>query len=144
LRLRVSQMAPGATVRLDAIRDGQKRQLTATLVELPETVTRSGGPNAPEPAETGLEGLQVSTLTADIAQQLNLPAGVRGVVVTNVDPNSSAAEAQIQRGDVIQEVNRRTVTSVEQFRAAVRDAANQPLLLLVNHGGQTRYAVIAR
>jgi serine protease Do len=144
LRLRVSQMAPGTTVRLDVVRDAQKRQLTATLAELPETVARAGGPNAPEPAETGLEGLQVSTLTADIAQQLNLPAGVRGVVVTNVDPNSSVAEAQIQRGDVIQEVNRRTVTSVDQFRAAVRDAANQPLLLLVNHGGQTRYAVIAR
>jgi len=144
LRLRVSQLTPGTTVRLDAIRDGQKRQLTATLVELPETAARAGGPTAPEPAETGLAGLQVSTLTADIAQQLNLPASVRGVVVTNVDPNSSAAEAQLQRGDVIQEVNRRTVTNVEQFRAAIRDAGNQPILLLVNHQGQTGYRVIAR
>ena len=144
LRLRVSQLAPGTTVRLDAIRDGQKRQLTATLVELPETAARAGGPTAPDPAETGLAGLQVSTLTADIAQQLNLPASVRGVVVTNVDPNSSAAEAQLQRGDVIQEVNRRTVTNVEQFRAAIRDAGNQPILLLVNHQGQTGYRVIAR
>jgi len=144
LRLRVSQMAPGTTVRLDMIRDAQKRQLTATLVEYPETVARAGGPSAPEPAETGLVGLQVSTLTADIAEQLNLPAGVRGVVVTNVDPDGSAAEAQLQRGDVIQEVNRRTVTNVEQFRAAVRDAGNQPLLLLVNRGGQTGFRVIAR
>jgi len=144
LRLRVSQMAPGSTVRLDLIRDAQKRQLTATLVEYPETAARAGGPNVPEPAETGLQGLQVSNLTADIAQQLNLPATVRGVVVTNVDPNSSAAEAQLQRGDVIQEVNRRTVTNVEQFRAAIRDAGNQPILLLVNHQGQTGYRVIAR
>jgi len=144
LRLRVSQLAPGTTVRLDVVRDGQRRQLTATLVELPETAARAGGPNAPQPAETGVEGMQVSTLTADIAQQLNLPAGVRGVVVTSVEPDSSAAEAQIQRGDVIQEVNRRTVTNVEQFRAAVREAANQPLLLLVNRGGQTMFRVLAR
>ena len=146
LRLRVSQMAPGTTVKVDIMRDAQKRQLSATLMELPETVERASGGrnNAPEPAETGLEGLQVSALTADIAQQLNLPAGVRGVVVTNVDPDSKAAEAGLQRGDVIQEVNRRTVTSVDQFRAAVRDAGNQQILLLVNHGGQTRYHVITR
>jgi serine protease Do len=143
LRLRVSQMAPGSTVRLDVVRDAQKRQLTATLVEYPETVARAGGPSAPEPAETGLQGLQVGTLTADIAQQLDLPAGLRGVVVTNVDPNSSAADAQLQRGDVIQEVNRRPVANVQQFRAAIREAGDQPILLLVNRGGQTRFAVIS-
>jgi serine protease Do len=118
--------------------------LTATLAELPETVARATGPNTPDPSETGLEGLQVSALTPEIAQQLELPATVRGVVVTNVNPNSSAAEAQLQRGDVIQEVNRQPVANVQQFRAAVRDAGNQPILLLVNRGGQTRYAVIAR
>ena len=144
LRLRVSQIAPGSTVRLDLVRDAQRRQLTATLAELPETVARATGPNAPEPSEAGLEGLQVGTLTPDIAQQLELPATVRGVVVTNVDPNSSAADAQIQRGDVIQEVNRRPVANVQQFRTAVREAGNQPILLLVNRRGQTRFAVIAR
>ena len=146
LRLRVSQMAPGTSVKLDVMRDGQKRQMTATLMELPETVERASGgrDNAPAPAETGLEGLQVSTLTSDIAQQLSLPAGVRGVVVTSVDPDSKAADAGIQSGDVIQEVNRKPVANLEQFRAAVREAGNAPILLLVNHGGQTGYSVITR
>jgi serine protease Do len=146
LRLRVSQMAPGTTVKLDILRDAQKKQMTATLMELPETVERAGAGrnNGPTPADAALEGLQVSALTADIAQQLNLPAGVRGVVVTSVDPDSKAAEAGLQRGDVIQEVNHKQVTSVEQFRAAVRDAGNAPILLLVNHGGQTGYSVITR
>ena len=63
--------------RLDILRDAQKRQLSATLMELPETVERASGGrnNAPEPAETGLEGLQVSALTADIAQQLESAGG---------------------------------------------------------------------
>jgi serine protease Do len=146
LRLRVSQMAPGTAVKLDIIREGQKKQLNATLMELPETVERASGgrDNSPAPAETGLDGLQVSALTADIAQQLKLPAGVRGVVVTNVDPDSKAADAGLQRGDIIQEVNRKPVSSVAEFRAAVRDAGNAPILLLVNHGGQTGYSVITR
>jgi serine protease Do len=145
LRLRVSQMAPGTAVKVDLIRDAQKRQVSATLMELPETTARTGGGrggNAPDVPDTVLSGLQVGPLTADIAQQLTLPAGVRGVVVMGVDPDSKAAEAGLQRGDIIQEVNRRTVTSLEQFRAAVRDAGNQPILLLVNHGGQTGYSVI--
>jgi len=146
LRLRVSQMAPGTAVKLDTIRDGQKRQVSATLAELPETTASNGGGrgNAPSPAEPpALEGLQVGALTADIAQQLNLPAGVRGVFVTSVDPDSKASDAGLQRGDVIQEVNRKAVSSVEQFRAAVRDAGNSPILLLYNHGGQTGYTVIS-
>ena len=65
-------------------------------------------------------------------------------MVTSVDPDSKAADAGLQRGDVIQEVNRKPVNSVEQFRAAVRDAGNAPILLLVNRGGQTGYSVITR
>jgi serine protease Do len=146
LRLRVSQTAPGTTVKLEAIRDGQKKQFTATLMELPDTNERASGDRGggASPTEPALDGLQVSTLTSDVAQQLNLPPGTRGVVVTSVDPNSKAADAGLQRGDVIQEVNRKPVNSVEQFRAAIRDTVNEPILLLVNHGGQTGYRVITR
>ena len=146
LRLRVSQNAPGSSVKLDVMRDGQKRQITATLGELPETAERASGGRGggPAPSETTLEGLQVSTLTSDVAQQLNLPPGTRGVVITSVDPDSKAADAGLQNGDVIQEVNRKPVNSVEQFRTAVRDAGDAPILLLVNQGGQTRFTVIPR
>jgi serine protease Do len=146
LRLRVSQLAPGTSVKLDVIRDAQKKQFAATLMELPETAARASGERGggPAPAEPTLEGLQVSALTADVAQQLSLPAGTRGVVVTSVDPDSKAADAGLQRGDVIQEVNRKPVNSVADFRAAVREAGNDPILLLVNHGGQTGYSVITR
>jgi serine protease Do len=146
LRLRVSQTPPGTMVKLDVIRNAEKKEFSATLMELPDTdeTASNRGSNGPSPAETVLEGLQVSNLTADIAQQLNLPAGTRGVVVNSVDPNSKAADAGLQRGDVIQEVNRKPVNTVQEFRAAIREAGDQPILLLVNHGGQTGYSVITR
>jgi serine protease Do len=146
LRLRVSQTPPGTTVRLDVIRGAQKRQITATLMELPETTEAAGRRQGtePAPAEPALEGLQLSTLTSDIAQQLDLPAGTRGVVVTNVDPNSKAADAGLQRGDIIQEVNHKPVNTVEQFRTAVREAGSAAILLLVNQGGQTGFRVLTR
>jgi serine protease Do len=141
LRLRISQTAPGTSVKLDVYRNGQKQQITATLGEFPEKAQTAE--NA-QPGETpALQGVQVENLSSDIAQQLNLPPGTRGVVITRVDPDSTAAETGLQRGDVIQEVNRKAVNSVEQFRAAVRAASNGPLLLLLNRGGNTQYVVIS-
>jgi serine protease Do len=141
LRLRISQTAPGTSVKMDVYRNGQKQTLTATLGEFPEKAQTAE--NA-QPGETpALEGVQVENLSSDIAQQLNLPPGTRGVVITRVDPDSTAAETGLQRGDVIQEVNRKAVNNVEQFRAAVRSASNGPLLLLLNRGGNTQYVVIS-
>src|SRR5437899_6508949 len=141
LRLRISPTAPGTVVKLDVYRNGQKQQMTATLAEFPEkaqTAEKSQQGEAP-----ALEGVPVENLNSDMAQQLNLPPGTRGVVITRVDPNSAVAETGLERGDVLQEVNRKPVNNVEQFRAAVRAAANQPLLLLVNRGGNTQYVVIS-
>ena len=81
-------------------------------------------------------------LTPDIEQQLNLPAGTRGVVITSVDPSSDAAAAGLSQGDVIQEVNHKPVNNIEQYRQALAGSGKQPVLLLVNHGGVTNYIVI--
>jgi serine protease Do len=140
-RLQVSQMAPGTSVKLDVLRNGQKREITATLIEYPEKAEAAAEPAQNENAT--MQGIQVEALTSDLAQQLNLPAGTRGVVITRVDPNSPAGETGLQRGDVIQEVNRKPVSSVDQFRTAVRGAENDPVLLLVNRMGNTQYIVIA-
>jgi len=140
LRLRISQTPPATPVKLDVYRNGQKQEITATLSEFPEKAETAD--NTPGQGEApALDGVQVENLTSEIAQQLNLPAGTHGVVITRVDPNSTAGES-LQRGDVVQEVNRKAVNNVEQFRTAIRGASNQPLLLLVNRGGNTQYVVI--
>ena len=139
LRLRISQSAPGDTVKLGVMRNGKKMEVTAKLIDLPEKAEASA---APAQSENSMEGVKVDELTPQIAQQLGLSAGTRGVVVTSVDPNSSAAEGGIQRGDVIQEINHMPVTNTEQFRTAVKAAGDQPMLLLVNRKGSTAYAVI--
>jgi len=140
LRLRISQSAPGETVKLQVVRNGNKRELGATLGELPnETATAV----SPERGERALEGIQVETLTPAIARQLDLPPGISGVVVTEVSPGTASAEAGLTRGDVIQEVNRRPVTNVNEFRAAVREEGDKPVLLLVNRSGTTSYVVIS-
>ena len=71
---------------------------------------------------------------------MNVPAETRGLVVTNVNPNSNAAERGIRRGDVILSINRQAVTSTAQVNAAVeaaRRAGRTAVLLLIKRGQAT-------
>jgi serine protease Do len=140
LRLRISQMPPGTMVRLGILRSGQKRELTVTMSEYSE---RAVAATEATPGENAMEGVQVETLTQDMARQLNLPASARGVVITNIDPDSSAADTRLQRGDVIQELDGKAVSNLSEFQRAIREAGKKPLLVLVNRGGNTQFLVIS-
>ena len=139
LRLRISQTSPGTSVNLDVIRDGQPKQVSVTLGELP---TKDEKSPATENSGSALDGVQVEAITPDIAEQLQLPASIRGVVVDSVDPSSVAAESGLNRGDVIQEVNHKPITSVSEYEHAIQATGKGTVLLLVNNGGVTRYVAI--
>ena len=139
LSVHISQMAPGSVAHLKTFRDRQNRDVDVTLGEAPEQpAAGQKGPQTP----TALAGMQVQDLTPEIARELKLPASEAGVVVTQLDPSSTAAAAGIRQGDVIEEVNRKPVRNVEQFRQALAAGANQAVLLLVNRGGATHFVVI--
>jgi serine protease Do len=140
LSVHIAQMAPGTTVHLKVYRDGQTRDVTATLSELSEKASSSGGQG--EGHSSALTGLQVDNITPDVLRELNLPPNATGVVVVSVDPSSPAAAAGLQPGDVIQEVNRKPVHNVDEFRQAAQSGAGKPVLLLVNRGGQTRFVLV--
>jgi serine protease Do len=139
LRLNISQMAPGTNVKLGVWRDGKVQDFNVTLGELPEKATAE---NDSEQGESGgLQGVEVQDLTPDIAQQINVPAGTHGVVVTSVDPSSPAA-ASLSNGDLIQEINHKPISNVSEYRQAMAGVGKEPVLLLVNHGGRTLYTVV--
>jgi serine protease Do len=141
LSLRISELAPGDVANLDIHRDGKYQQIGVKLGTFPD----NGQPAAHSPgpgAGNALPGLTVQNLTSGLAQQLGLPPGSKGVVVTSVDPTSSAAMAGVQHGDVILQVDHTPVTDVQDFNRALSGKANQPVLLLISRGGETSYVVI--
>ncbi|HEY6990028.1 MAG TPA: PDZ domain-containing protein, partial [Bryobacteraceae bacterium] len=71
-----------------------------------------------------------------------LDSNTKGVVVTGVDPDSTAADAGIGRGTVIVAVERHSVASVSDFKRLMAQAQNQPVLLTVNNGGATGFVVV--
>jgi serine protease Do len=141
LMVQISQFAPGTPIKLQLWHNGASQNVSLKLAELPEHDDKqvSG-----ETTGAALEGVQVQDLTSDISQELNLPTGSRGVVVTSVDPSSPAAAAQppLRRGDVIQEINHKPVGSTSDYQQALSGADKQPVLILLNHGGVTGYVVV--
>ena len=128
LKLRISQMSPGTSVKLRVLHNGAERTVTAKLAELPGSAGGSSA-NSGGAASSALDGVSVD-------------ASKNGVVVTDVAEGSPAAQAGLREGDVIQEVNRGRVSSVADFDRAVRNAGGGTTLLLVNRGGYTMYLAI--
>ena len=144
LRNIISSMRPDSNVNLKIWRDGAQRTLPVTLGELnPEEarVRGGGGRGNNTNADSALDGVSVEDLTSQVARGLGLSAGISGVVVTEVSPGSAAASAGLQRGDVIQEVNRKPVKNAAEFEAAVRNSKDGTLLL-VNRDGHTTFVAI--
>jgi serine protease Do len=149
LRLLISAMAPGSQINLRIMRNGQSQNVNMTLAELPspkgtEQQQSSNLREKPSPQEPAPErlGVAIAELTPDIAEELKLPATVKGVVLADVEDGSIADEAGLQPGDVIVEVNRKPTRTVNEFQSEIVNRGTGPLLLLVNREGRTRYVAL--
>jgi serine protease Do len=135
----IAMFAPGSSARFLVMRDGQTRRITVVLGERPTEVAR--GSSMEQPRSQEVLGLQVQTVTKDLAEQFGYPLG-EGVIVTGVAPGSPAAETGIEPGDLIQSVNRQTVNSVDEFEKAVNETKDNKVLLLVKRGDLSQFVVV--
>src|SRR5436309_105003 len=123
LRNLISQADLNKKVELEIVRAGKTMSVATQIKEQPVgyqtgRVTPQQTPTRPTPGEdnessNALAGIHVGQLTPDLARQLDLPNGVHGVVVTAVDPDAGAAD--LQKGDVIEEVNQQPINSVADY-----------------------------
>ena len=100
------------------------------------------GQFSPGPQDVGKFGLQVQELTKEVAERLHVPVE-QGVVVTDVEDNSIAAAQDIQREDVITEVDGKPVTNLQSFREALNKAdPKRGVLLYLDRKGTKTFAVL--
>ncbi|HXX57684.1 MAG TPA: DegQ family serine endoprotease [Thermodesulfovibrionales bacterium] len=124
----VAVMSPDEKVTFKVLRNGKEETITAVIGEMKEG---EGG----QPGRDVLKqmGMSLQPVTPEIAKELGMKK-TEGIVITNVEPNSTAVEAGIQRGDVILEVNRQTVNTLKDFDDAVQKAGKAILFLLYRSG----------
>jgi len=135
LRNHVADATPGSTVAVVIARDGSEKTLNVKLAEASVSrEARDRGEGAPD--DKAALGIGVAPLTPELASRAGLGRDAHGVVVQQVNPDGRAADAGIQPGDIILEVNRQPIQSVDDLRAAVRKAAEKPTLLLVRRSDE--------
>jgi serine protease Do len=144
LRTLVAEAPLNKPVELQIVRNGKPLTVKTQIKEQPvdyestRVLPRSKQPQPQSPQQPGdqetdegpLASIHVGELTPERARQLDLPANVQGVLVTDVDPDSGVAE--LQKDDVIEEINQQPVTSVSEYKkiAGALDP-NQPQVLSV-------------
>ncbi|MEJ1158024.1 Do family serine endopeptidase [Prosthecomicrobium sp. N25] len=136
----IADYDPGASVRITVLRGGKEQDVTVVLGKLPaetprEANNRRGGGTDGAPASLADLGLAVAP-AGDVG------SGDRGVAVVRVDPNGPAASRGIEVGDVILEVQGRTVATPRDMTDAIRSArtdGRKTVLARVKRGEQTRF-----
>src|SRR5947199_5018852 len=142
LRTLVAEAPLDKQVELQVVRNGKPLTVTTQIKEQPvdyesASVLPRGNqpqpqgprqPNDQETVDSSLASIHVDELTPESARQLDLPPNVQGVLVTDVDPDSGVAE--LQKGDVIEEINQQPVTSVSDYKKIAGSLdPNQPQVL---------------
>ena len=142
----VADKDPGSDAKVVVWRDGSQQTLDVTIGQMPtgdQVVAMTDQPA--EDNATPKLGVVLAQLTPEARQSMNLPQDLNGVMVTDVQPGSPAAEKGLQRGDVIVEADRHEVSDPAMVAKAVQNATergDESILLLVKRDGQDRFVAV--
>jgi serine protease Do len=128
----VSEQPIGGTTGIDYFRDGASHSVQVKIGEFPGQAEAGGGARI---------GLALQTLTPSIAQSLGLPAGTKGAVVADIEEGSPADKAGLAVGDVIREIDKKPIASVEDAAAAMRSGKKAHLFRVTSAAG-TRFVTV--
>jgi serine protease Do len=134
-QLAVSECAPGSSAAVKLLHNGRPETVTVMLTELPVEVAPSGNDQkktaSAKPMIDALAGVAVADLEPEVRRQLGMPPGAQGALVSNVEPASNSADAGLQYGDVIMEIDRQPVSNSGDAVKLGRQARGDQILLKI-------------
>lgn len=138
----VALTAPGTQEKLKVIREGEEKEITVIIGELPENI---GVQPTEEKAQGETEqklGLSAEEINSQIASRFNLREE-QGVIITSVLPGSIAAESGFMPGDIVLEINRKPIGNIGDYQGALQSLEKgKSALFLVKRGENTIYLAI--
>ena len=148
-RNRIASLGPNKIARMSVIRNGKNRIVTARLDQRPTDALASANQPGKQPKQKStkgkglFKGVQVTALTDKMRQNKKIPKTLKGVVVTAVDPTESFGRINLRPGDVIVEINRQAIKSVNDFKKFGNKTKNS-IAVLVWRNGMTIYQSLSR
>lgn len=147
----VAATSIGKSVAVELLRKGRPMDLTVTVGRLPEgeeveDAVKSEEAPAPEPEREDLLGLSIAPLTDELRERYQIGRAIEGVVITEVKPNSPAAQKDVKPGDVIVEVTQEKVKQPQDVKSrllAVKKSGRRSVLLLLSDAkGELRFVAV--
>jgi serine protease Do len=142
LKLQVARVRPGQSVDVKFLRDGKEKTLAVNVGELPNTEKLAKNDHNAKDDNGTLNGVAVDDLNPRARRELDLPADMRGALITGVDSDSAAAESGLKAGDVILEINREKVATAADAVRLTEHAADKTTLLKVWSKGGQHFVVV--
>ena len=118
------------------------KTLEVTVQQLPGSEQLAQNDNSNNKDNGALNGVNVSNLDRQTGDELKVPENVKGVVITEVQPDSPAAEAGLKQGDVIQEINRHPVRTADEAVQMTEKAKDKVTLLRIWSNSGSHYVVV--
>ena len=145
LRNAVAGIEPGKAVELGFYRDGAKTSAKITIEAQPGMMLGGATPSLPGQATGSKLGLDVATITQELAQQFGYKTVPKGVIITMITPGSPADSQGLKEGMVITDVQNQAVVSADQFRDAVatKEAAGGVRLRVLDPSGGARFVFLS-
>jgi len=130
--------APNKLIKIDLLRNGKAETISLKVGTMPQE-----GQKTIASEEKSDWGIMVQELTPQLARQLGLESGTTGVVISDINEGSPAAEAGLRPGDLITEINRKGIHNLNDYQQALKQVkSGENLLLLVKRGSGAFYAVL--
>jgi serine protease Do len=142
----IGGLAPGNSVKLNVLHKGEDKVVSLTLGQLPNTMEAKADNDNDDKGGSTARGTAVPKLGLTVAPANSVAgAGKDGVVVTDVDPKSAAAERGFKEGDVILEVGGKSVANAGDVREAINAARTDnknSVLMRIKSGGSLRFVAV--
>ena len=146
LRNMVSQSKIGKKIKITVLRNSRKLVYHAVISEFPQEMIRTVPEDTTQQRqeeENELTGFNAMELSSEIAKQLGLARNESGVVIVKVDPYSPAGDAGLKKGDVIQEINKKKIKNLNDFKKIIPHIRKgDTLLLFISRGGNKFYVTL--
>ncbi|HMS84810.1 MAG TPA: Do family serine endopeptidase [Nitrospira sp.] len=138
----IGSLTPGASAKIDVVRDLKHLTLTILLTERRDTATMAATPTVPHTRAEVKLGVEVQELTPSLAERFKLRE-TKGVLIMKVESNSLAQAEGLREGDLIKEVNRSETSSLADYTAAIsRSRRGDTILLRVLRETRAFYVVL--
>jgi serine protease Do len=138
----IARVKPSEVAALKVLRDGETKVIKVKVGTRPEDPELAESEPTADGESGTLNGVAVADIDARTRREYQIPESVKGAVITSVEPGSAAAEAGVQAGEVILEINRQKITSADEAVKLTENPKDKTTLLKLWTRRGVRFQVV--